>query len=74
MMERIQPPLPPAPVLCECVRSYRCMCVILLFSKFIRLYLSGFTSGERNGTIGPDVGFNNEFDEGNDAIVWPPDT
>ena len=50
------------------------MCVILLFSKFIRLYLSGFTSGERNGTIGPDVGFNNEFDEGNDAIVWPPDT
>eukprot|EP00904_Undaria_pinnatifida_P008271 jgi/Undpi1/4574/HiC_scaffold_18.g07928.m1 len=42
--------------------------------KFIRLYLSGFTSGERNGTIGPDVGFNNEFDEGNDAIVWPSDT
>ena len=47
---------------------------ISYFSKFIRLYLSGFTSGERNGTIGPDVGFNNEFDEGNDAIVWPSDT
>lgn len=42
--------------------------------KFIRLYLPGFTRGERNGTAGNDLGFNNEDGVGNDALVWPSDT
>lgn len=42
--------------------------------KFIRLHLPGFTRGERNGTAGEDLGFNNEDDIGNDALVWNSDT
>lgn len=41
---------------------------------FIHLALGGFTSGERNGSAGHDLGFASEEDEGNLAIVWPSDT
>lgn len=41
--------------------------------KFIRLTLAGYTTGDRNGSAGLDVGVNNEDDDGNDAIMWPPD-